>query len=50
MNSDDEGMERGSPIGKISPAVASSALNKRLQEAFQSSDASKDTEMTDAQP
>ena len=41
-------MERGSPIAKTSPAVASAALSKRLQEAFQSSEESKDTEMTDA--
>jgi len=42
-------MERGSPIGKISPAVASAALKKRVQEAFQSTEEAKDTKMTDAQ-
>jgi hypothetical protein len=42
-------MERGSPVGNISPAAASAALNKRLQEVFQSSEESKDTEMADAQ-
>ena len=42
-------MEKGSPIGKISPAVASAALSQRLQEALRSSEGSKDTEMADPQ-
>ena len=29
-------MEKGSPVGKISPAAASALLNARLQEALQS--------------
>lgn len=29
-------MEKGSPVGKISPAAASALLNARLQEALES--------------
>jgi len=29
-------VEKGSPVGKISPAAASALLNARLQEALQS--------------
>ena len=36
MNSEDESVERGSPISKISPDVASSTLNARLREALES--------------
>jgi hypothetical protein len=36
VNSEDESVERGSPISKISPAVASTALNARLKEALES--------------
>lgn len=39
-------MEKGSPVGKISPAAASALLNARLQEALESmekvSDAKKE--------
>lgn len=37
MNSEeDEKVEKGSPVGKITPAAASALLNARLQEALES--------------
>ena len=36
MNSDEDSVEKGSPVGKISPAAASALLNARLQEALES--------------
>ena len=37
MNSEEEErVEKGSPVGKISPATASALLNARLQEALES--------------
>jgi hypothetical protein len=33
---EEERVEKGSPVGKISPAAASALLNARLQEALES--------------
>ena len=44
MNSDDESVERGSPISKISPSVTEHALNARLKETVESLKESRDGE------
>lgn len=43
MNSEEESVEHGSPISKISPAVASATLNARLKEALESVEKNKNT-------
>jgi hypothetical protein len=43
VNSEDESVEKGSPISKITPAVASAALNARLQEALKEMEKSKNS-------
>jgi len=47
VNSDEESVEKGSPLAKISPAAASAALNARLQEALDAMDKSTEPEAND---
>jgi hypothetical protein len=48
VNSDDDSVERGSPISKISPQVTEIALNARLKETLKSLKESREMEGGDA--
>lgn len=48
MNSEDESVERGSPIAKISPSGASTNLNARLKEALESLEKTRKNEQGNA--
>ena len=48
MNSEDESVEHGSPIAKISPAGGSSNLNARLKEALESLEKTRNNEQGSA--